>query len=264
MEWAGEGIILGCRRHAEADVILEIMTRERGRHLGLVRGGRSRRQQATLQPGNHVGLVWRARLDAHLGNFTVEPLRLRAADLMQSALGIYGIQTLAALLRLLPERDPYPELFDALEVVIDHLDDAAIAGALVVRFELQVLNELGFGLDLAKCAATGARDDLVYVSPKSGRAVSRSAGEPYRDRMLPLPAFLLTGNDTGDRVADLDAIEQAFRLTGFFLNRHVFEPRGLPSADARDGFLQAVRRASAEPQNAATTPASAQEAPKDE
>ncbi|MBA5776635.1 DNA repair protein RecO [Stappia sp. F7233] len=243
MEWAGEGVILGCRRHGENDVIVEAMTRERGRHLGLVRGGRSRRHQASLQPGNKVGLVWRARLDGHLGNYAVEPVRLRAAELMESAIGIYAIQALAALLRLLPERDPHPALYDALEVVLDHLENAEIAGALAVRFELQVLNELGFGLDLSQCAATGRREDLVFVSPKSGRAVSRDAGAPYADRMLPLPAFLLaTGAEP--RQADGQAIGEAFRMTGFFLHRYVWEPRGIQPSDAREGLIQAVLRAS--------------------
>lgn len=245
MEWAGEGVILGCRRHGEHDVIVEAMTRERGRHLGLVRGGRSRRHQASLQPGNKVGLVWRARLDGHLGNYSVEPVRLRAAELMQSAVGIYAIQALAALLRLLPERDPHPALYDALEVVLDHLGNAEIAGALAVRFELQVLNELGFGLDLSQCAATGAREELIFVSPKSGRAVSRDAGAPYADRMLPLPAFLLAAGSAEPRQADGQAIAEAFRLTGFFLHRHVWEPRGISPSDAREGLIQAVLRATA-------------------
>ncbi|MXN67363.1 DNA repair protein RecO [Stappia sp. GBMRC 2046] len=242
MEWTGQGVILGCRRHGEHDVIVEVMTRDRGRHLGLVRGGRSRRHQATLQPGNEVGLVWRARLDGHLGNFTVEPSHLRAASLMQSAEGIYGIQAVAALLRLLPERDPHPALFDALEVILEHADTPEIVGALVVRLELQMLNELGFGLDLARCAATGAKADLVYVSPKSGRAVSREAGKPYHDKLLALPAFLRESEEGTPRSADAPSLQAAFRLTGFFLHRHVWEPRGLEPSPAREGFIQAVLR----------------------
>lgn len=240
MEWRDEGIILGVRRHGETSAILEVMTRDHGRHLGLVRGGRSRKQQPVLQAGNRVELVWRARLDEHLGTFQIEPLVMHAARLMGSAAGVYGLQTLAAHLRLLPERDPHAGLFETLAVVLDHLEDPDAAGELVVRFELLILEELGFGLDLAECAATGARDGLAFVSPKSGRAVSRAAGEPWQDKMLVLPDFLLEGARNS---ADLQAIEHAFRLTGFFLARHVYEARGVSEPEARTGFLNALRRA---------------------
>jgi len=239
MEWRDEGIILGTRRHGETSAILEVMTRAHGRHLGLVRGGRSRKQQPVLQAGNRVDVIWRARLDEHLGTFQVEALDLNAARLFDSAAAIYGLQTLAGHLRLLPERDPHERLYETLGLVIDHLDDPGAAGELVVRFEIMMLDELGFGLDLSECAATGAVADLAYVSPKSGRAVSRSAGEPWRDRMLVLPAFLLGG--AGLR-ADATAIDDAFRLTGFFFSRHVYEPRGFDEPEARAAFLGALRR----------------------
>lgn len=239
MEWRDEGIILGTRKHGETSAILEVMTRAHGRHLGLVRGGRSRKQQPVLQAGNRVDLIWRARLDEHLGTFQAEALELNAARLFESAAAIYGLQTLAAHLRLLPERDPHERLFETLGLVIDHLDDPQGAGELVVRFEMMLLDELGFGLDLTRCAATGLREDLVYVSPKSGRAVSRGAGEPWRDQMLALPPFLLRGS--GLR-ADSAGIEQAFRLTGFFFSRHVYEPRGSGEPEARAAFLSALRR----------------------
>ena len=190
MEWRDEGIVIGLRRHGETSSIVEAMTRAHGRHMGLVRGGRSPRLGAALQPGNSLGLVWRARLDEHLGAFRVEPLSLRAGRLLSSALALAGLGYLGALLRLLPERDPHEGLFDALSVIVDHLDDPSLAPALVARFEARILSESGYALDLEACAATGAREDLVYVSPKSGRAVSASAGAPWRDRLLPLPAFL--------------------------------------------------------------------------
>ncbi len=239
MEWRDEGIIIGSRRHGESSVILEVMSRGHGRHMGIVRGGRSRRMQPVLQAGNRVELVWRARLDEHLGMFQVEPLELNAARLLSSACAVYALQTLAAHLRLLPERDPHAGLFETLAIVLEHLEDPATAAELLVRFELMVLEELGFGLDLGSCAATGVTRDLVYVSPKSGRAVSRLAGDPYRDRMLPLPAFL--NADAGQR-GDSDAIQDAFRLTGFFFNRHVYEPRGIEPPETRAGFLAALRR----------------------
>jgi DNA repair protein RecO (recombination protein O) len=239
MEWRDEGIILGTRRHGETSAILEVMTRGHGRHLGMVRGGRSRRMQPLLQAGNRVELTWRARLDEHLGLYQVEPLELSAARLFDSACAIHGLQTIAAHLRLLPERDPHKNLYETLALLIAHLDEPASAGELVVRFELLVLDELGFGLDLSRCAATGGSDDLAFVSPKSGRAVSRSAGLPWADRMLALPAFLRRGS--GLR-ADLAAMEDAFRLTGFFLSRHVYEPRGIDAPEARAGFLAALRK----------------------
>jgi DNA repair protein RecO (recombination protein O) len=239
MEWRDEGIILGTRKHGETSAILEVMTRAHGRHLGLVRGGRSRKQQPVLQPGNRVDLLWRARLDEHLGTFQAEAIEMNAARLMDSAVAIYGLQTMAAHLRLLPERDAHDGLYETLALMIAHLDDADAAGELVARFELLILDELGFGLDLSQCAATGARQDLAYVSPKSGRAVSRAAGAPWRDKMLVLPAFLQRGS--GLR-ADPAAIEDAFRLTGFFFTRHVYEPRGIEAPGARAGFLAALRK----------------------
>ncbi|MCC2609139.1 DNA repair protein RecO [Neorhizobium petrolearium] len=240
MQWQDEGIIIGVKRHGETSVIAELMTRERGRHLGLVRSGRSRTMQPVLQPGNRVEAVWRARLDEHLGEFRLEPLQLRAARLMETATAVYGVQAMGALLRLLPERDPHPHLFEALDIILDALDNPADAGELFVRFELAVLNDLGFGLDLSECAATGLREELIYVSPKSGRAVSREAGAPYADRMLALPAFLGEG---AVAAADCDSLAAAFRLTAFFLHRHVYEPRGLTEQAAREGFVQAALKA---------------------
>lgn len=240
MEWRDEGFVIGVRRHGETSAIVEVMTRAHGRHLGLVRGGRSRKMQPMLQPGNRLDLIWRARLDEHLGTFQAEPLELNAARLFDTATAVYGLQTIAAHLRLLPERDPHPALYETLALVLSHLEDSRSAGELVVRFELLLLDELGFGLDLTCCAATGSREELVYVSPKSGRAVSAEAGKPWHDQMLPLPAFL--DRRQGSR-ADLAAFEQAYRLTGFFFGRHVYEPRGIAPPDARAGFVAALRRA---------------------
>ncbi|MEK1876341.1 MAG: DNA repair protein RecO [Rhizobium altiplani] len=240
MQWHDRAIILGVKRHGETSVIAEVMTRERGRHLGMVRSGRSRAMQPVLQPGNEVEVTWRARLDEHLGEFRIEPLTLRAARLMETATAVYGVQAMGALLRLLPERDPHPHLFEALEVILDNLHNPADAGELFVRFELAVLNDLGFGLDLTECAATGSRSDLAYVSPKSGRAVSRTAGTPWADKMLLLPPFL---NSEENRAADIDGLSAAFRLTAFFLHRHVYEPRGVEAAAAREGFVQAALKA---------------------
>ena len=240
MQWQDQAIILGVKRHGETSVIAEVMTRDRGRHMGMVRSGRSRAMQPVLQAGNQVEVTWRARLHEHLGEFRMEPVRLRAARLMETATAVYGVQAMGSLLRLLPERDPHPHLYDALDVILEHLQDPLDAGELFVRFELAVLNDLGFGLDLAECAATGVREDLAFVSPKSGRAVCRSAGAPWADKMLALPPFLAAGTATA---ADRDSLADAFRLTGFFLHRHVYEPRGIEIAAARDGFIQAALKA---------------------
>ncbi len=237
MQWSDQAIILGVRRHGENSVIAEVMTHDRGRHSGLLKNGRSRTMQPVLQPGNLVEVTWRARLDEHLGNFKIEPLNFRAAHLMESPLGTYGVQSLSAVLRLLPERDPHPHLFEALNVVLDNLSDARSAGELYVRFELGVLDDLGFGLDLSVCAASGDSEDLIYVSPKSGRAVSRQAGAPWADKMLALPEFLKTGARDG---ATIETMTQAFRLSGYFLNRYVYGPRDLEPGRERDGFIQAV------------------------
>jgi DNA repair protein RecO (recombination protein O) len=237
MDWSDRAIVLGVRRHGESSVIAEVMTQTRGRHLGMVRNGKSRSMVALLQPGNLVDVTWRARLDEHLGNFSMEPISYRAAQLMESPVGLNGVQALAALLRLLPERDPHPHLFEMLDIVLDHLSEPAEAGELYVRFELAVLNDLGFGLDLAQCAATGSREDLEYVSPKSGRAVCREAGLPYRDKLLLLPEFLKT---TSSKAANEDSLMAAFRMTQFFLSRHVYEPRGLTPPMAREGLVNAV------------------------
>lgn len=241
MHWSDEGVVLSARPHGETSVIVELLTKDHGRHLGLVRGGRSRMQRPVLQPGNLVRAEWRARLDEHLGNYALEGLDLRAAQLMETRASLYGLTWLASLARLLPERDPHPGLYDTLGVVLDHLADPEIGPALMVRFELAMLAELGFGLDLSQCASTGAITNLVYVSPRSARAVSAEAGAPYADRMLPLPAFLMTPSvNAHPRPED---IANGFQLTGFFLARDVYEPRGLPIPDARESYIASVRAA---------------------
>ena len=239
MHWTDEGIVIGVRRHGEANAILELMTREHGRHLGLVRGGFGSRMKPILQTGNSVSATWSARLDEHLGNFTIEGLRLRASGYFAAPHAIYGVGHLAALMRLLPERDPHAGLYGELERLLERLDDAAAVAPQVARFELQFLSELGFGLDLEQCAATGTRAELIYVSPKSGRAVSRAAGAPYAERMLPLPAFLREE----DAAASARDVADGFALTGFFLTRYVLEPRGLLLADERAHFIGALTRA---------------------
>lgn len=240
MEWTDEGIVLGVRRHGESSAIVELLTRAHGRHLGLVRGGAGSRMRPLLQPGNSLSVVWRARLDEHLGTYAIEGLKLRAATLLGSSHGVYGITHLASIARLLPERDPHENLLALLEHALDDFDDIGSAAVHVIHFELAMLTELGFGLALENCAVTGETNDLIYVSPKSGGAVSRGAGEPWRDRLLRLPPFLRQGEVQGD-LTDED-LQAGFRLTGLFLLRHVLEPRGQGHSDARAGFINALAR----------------------
>jgi DNA repair protein RecO (recombination protein O) len=241
MEWTDDGLVLGARRHGESSAILELLTREHGRHLGLVRGGAGSRMRPLLQPGNGVRAVWRARLDEHLGTYAVEGTQLRAASLLASSHAVYGVTHLATLARLLPERDPHEDIYELLERTLDNFDDAGEAAVHLVRFELAMLAELGFGLDLESSAATGETAELAYVSPKSGGAVTRSAGEPWRDRLLRLPPFLQQGEDATGGATDQDLLD-GFKLTGLFLLRHVLEPRGQGHSDAREGFINAVMR----------------------
>jgi DNA repair protein RecO (recombination protein O) len=241
MEWTDEGIVLGVRRHGETSAIVELLTRSHGRHLGLVRGGAGSRMRPLLQPGNSVSAAWRARLDEHLGYYLLEGTRLRAATMFASPHAAYGITHLASLARLLPERDPHEDIYELLEGILNHFDDSGEAAVQLVRFELAMLTELGFGLDLSACASTGATGDLIYVSPKSGNAVSRTAGEPWRDKLLRLPQFLREDGG-GSNGWTLDDLHDGFRLTGLFLLRNVLEPRGQGHSDARDGFIAAVTR----------------------
>ena len=238
MDWNDEGVILSVRPHGETGAVLELFTRGHGRHLGLVHGGRSRRLRPVLQTGNHLDVTWKARLADHLGHFGVELRKGYAAAVMEDASALAALTSMVALARLLPERDPHPNLYEVTLFVLGFLDEPQVWPALVVRWELALLEELGFGLDLASCAATGTTADLVYVSPKSGRAVSGEAGEPYKDRLLALPAFL-RGRATGP-VTEED-VRAGFALTGHFLDARVLRPREIPMPDARARLLSYLR-----------------------
>src|SRR5258706_13709262 len=195
MEWTDEGIVLGVRRHGESSAIVELLTRKHGRHLGLVRGGAGSRMRPLLQPGNSVRAVWRARLDEHLGYYAIEGIRLRAATVLASSHAVYGVSHLASLARLLPERDPHEDIYEMLERTLNDFDDIGEAAIHLIRFELAMLAELGFALDLTTWAATRATRDLIYLSPNSGGAVSRQAGEPWRGKTLRFAPFLRESDD---------------------------------------------------------------------
>lgn len=233
MEWTGEGLLIGVRRHGESSVIAEVMVAGRGRHLGLVRGGRTRRLSAVLQPGNTIQLTWRARLEDQLGMFSVELLQARAAQLIDNRTRLYTSQLICEHLHLLPERDPHDRLLGMALRLIDGPPD----GVALAQFELAVLEDLGYGLDLASCAVTGATNDLTHVSPKSGRAVSREAAAPYLDRLLPLPSFLTSrGNASPSDIA------AALHLTGHFLQTHVWGPRQLEHSPTRETLIGILSR----------------------
>lgn len=236
MEWRDEGVILSVRRHGETSAIAEILSAQHGRVMGLVRGGRSKQQRPVLQAGNAVQAVWRARLEEQLGTFVLEPLDLKAGAIMEEPFRLAGLATLSALSQLLPEREPHQRVYDALRIVLDAIDQDDVWPALLVRWELGLLEELGFGLDLSKCAATGAREHLVYVSPKSGKAVSQEAGEPFRDRLFALPAFL---RESGAAAPSADVIE-GLKLAAYFLDRHLFEPRGVPFPEQQAWIIRTL------------------------
>jgi DNA repair protein RecO (recombination protein O) len=247
MDWQDEAIVLSARHYGEHDAILTVLTRSNGRHLGLVRAGFSRRQRPMIELGNRLQASWRARLSEQLGTFQIECLRSVAAMLLDQPRRLAALASACAIVdAALPEREPYPEIFDDLDILIAQLtEDAATADDLVwlsayVRWEMTLLTDLGFGLDLAHCAVTGESEGLAYVSPKTGRAVTEAAGRGYRDRLLPLPSFLAQGAAYAADAADLLA---GLRLTGHFLERHVFAQTGAVSRAPSAAALSAPPRA---------------------
>jgi DNA repair protein RecO (recombination protein O) len=240
MHWSDEGVILSIRPHGETAAVAELFTRSHGRHLGLVHGGRSRKQRPVLQIGNHVDAAWKGRLPEQLGHITVELRRGYAASAMADGEALSALTSMCTLIRLLPERDPHPSLYEITLFVLSFLDDASVWPALMVRWELALLDELGFGLDLSTCAATGTSENLIYVSPKSGRAVSAAAGEAYHDRLLRLPPFLAKGRQGA---VTPDDVRDGFALTGHFLETRVLAPRGETLPEARGRLAAALGRA---------------------
>jgi DNA repair protein RecO (recombination protein O) len=238
MEWSDEGIILSVRPHGETGAVLELFTRRNGRHLGLVHGGRSRKLRPILQIGTHVEASWKARIADNLGHFALELRKSYAALVLDEPAALAALTSIAALARLLPERDPHPNLFEVTLFVLGYLDEREVWPALLVRWELALLEELGFGLDLTSCAASGATTELTYVSPKSGRAVSTAAGEPYKERLLALPHFLLGRAPDGVTAADVAA---GLALTEHFLLARVLRPRDLAMPEARNRLLSYLR-----------------------
>ncbi|MBO0737690.1 MAG: DNA repair protein RecO, partial [Alphaproteobacteria bacterium] len=222
MEWRDTGFVLAIRRHGESGVIVELLTRDHGRHAGLVRGGQSPKLRAILQPGNEVAAVWRGRLAEHLGTITCELVRAHTAGLLDDPDRLAALSAAAALVATaLPEREPHADVFSSFGDLLGALDSATDWPARYVGWELDLLAALGFGLDLGRCAVTGVTADLAYVSPRTGCAVSQTAGLPYHDKLLKLPAFLWS-----DKPADHDQVALGMTLTEHFLVHHVFLPQG--------------------------------------
>lgn len=230
MDWTDHGTVLACRPHGETSAIVEVFTLGHGRHAGVVRGGASRRMKPHLQPGTDLVVVWRARLEDHIGSFTVEPVRSRAA-VYTDRLALAGLNSVTALLaHALPEREPYPRLHAQSRGILDALGRTGWEAAYLL-WELTLLDEMGFGLDLSRCAVTGRTEGLGHVSPRTGRAVSREGAGDWADRLLPLPPALL-----GAPAVAPGEIAAGLRTTGYFLERHLAHALGdrpLPAARAR-------------------------------
>ncbi|MFU8777847.1 MAG: DNA repair protein RecO [Roseovarius sp.] len=232
MDWRDQGILLSSRRHGETSVIIEVFTPERGRHAGVVRGGASRRMAPVLQPGAQLDVEWRARLEDHIGTFRVEPLKSRAWT-MSDRMALAGLNAVCALLLfVLPEREAHAELYRKTLILLDLLDQPEIWTLAYLNWELALLEEMGFGLDLRRCAVLGEKaNDLSYISPKTGRAVSRAGAGEWADRLLPLPPCLMGHGPAPDA-----EILQGFEVTGHFLRNHLAPQLGnrpLPEARAR-------------------------------
>lgn len=239
MDWRDHGILLSMRRHGETSAIIEVFTQSHGRHAGVVRGGASRKIAPVLQPGAQLDLSWRARLEDHIGSFTVEPLRSRAAAALSGRLALAGLNAVTGLLSFcLPEREVHERLYRRSEQLLDLLGEDEIWPLAYLQWELALLDEMGFALDLTRCAATGTTDDLIYVSPRSGRAVSRAGAGEWVDRMLPLPPCL-----RGEGPAPDAEIAEALRTTGYFLEHHLARSQGnKPLPEARARFVEAFIR----------------------
>jgi DNA repair protein RecO (recombination protein O) len=238
MLWQDEGVVLALRRHGESSAVVSLFTCAHGRHAGLVRGGAGRRARSLYEPGNALGVTWRARLPEQLGSFSCELQRTVAARLLDHPDRLAALGAACALLEAsLPERDPHPILYSMLVSLVDVLLENSGWPERYVRFELALLAELGFGLDLQACAVTGQTDDLAYVSPRSGRAVSRQGAGAWADRLLPLPPFVL-----GATPADPAQIQAGLRLTGAFLRRHLFDASERAMPDVRERLLRQLAR----------------------
>ena len=239
MEWQDTGTVLVARRHGENSAILEVFTQVHGRHAGVVRGATSRKVAPNLEPGTQVVVTWRARLEDHLGSYAVEPVKSRAASVMSGRKELAALNAVTSLLTFtLPEREPHPKLYARTNAVLDMIGESEAWPLAYLHWEMALLDEMGFGLDLSSCAVTGSRDGLAYVSPKTGRAVTLAGAGDWADRLLPLPECLLTPKHGSN--AD---ITDALRTTGFFLKTWLAPALGdKPLPPARQRFVDLFNR----------------------
>lgn len=239
MDWRDEGIVLSVKRHGESAAIAEVFTPAHGRHAGMVRGGASRKMAPILQPGAQMDIFWNARLQDHLGTFTLEPVRSRSATIMGSRMALAGLNTVTALLSFaLPDREPHPKLYARTEQLLDLLEREDLWPLAYLHWEMALLEDLGFGLDLSECAVTGATEELRYVSPRTGKAVTAEGAGAYADRLLPLPACLLRQGDGTDA-----EIATGLSVTGHFLHNHLATDLGnKPLPEARQRFVDLFQR----------------------
>ncbi|MBY6044195.1 DNA repair protein RecO [Phaeobacter italicus] len=239
MEWRDQGILLRMRRHGEGSAIVDMFTAEHGRHAGVIRGGASRKMAPILQPGAQLDLLWRARLEDHLGSYQAELMRSRAGAALSGRLALAGLNAVTGLLAFcLPDREPHPDLYLRSERLLDLLGEDDIWPLAYLQWEMALLEELGFGLDLSCCAVSGALEELIYISPKSGRAVSRASAGEWADRLLPLPAVM-----RGEGEAGTGEILQGLSTTGFFLEHRLAPSLGnTPLPEARGRFLDVLTR----------------------
>lgn len=248
MHFTDRAIVLSARRHAESSGIVRVLTQAHGLCAGIVRGIASRTNRGVYQTGNLLLVTWKARVSEQLGAFHAELLEPAAALIMQDAAKLSALTSAAALTeRLLPEREPHATLFDAMLLLTDALEHDDQWPEAYARFELELLASCGFRLDLARCAATGVTEDLIYVSPRTGRAVSRAAGEPYKDRLLLLPGFLISPRVGGDPLpldsrlrGNILEILASLRLTGYFLEQWLLHPHGWTLPAARQRLVDAL------------------------
>ncbi len=239
IEWSDEGAILATRPFGETSVIVELFSATHGRHAGVVRGGTSRKIAPTLQPGAQVSATWKARLDSHLGSFTIEPVRSRAAAAMADRLALAGLNAVCAILsHVLPEREAHAPLYDRTIALLDLLGQAEVWPLAYLRWEQALLDEMGFGMDLSQCAVHGVNEELIYVSPKSGRAVSRTAAGEWADRLLPLPPVLAGQGDASNA-----EIVTALGTTGYFIEHRLIKSLGdRPMPVARGRLIDSISR----------------------
>lgn len=240
MHWTDQAIVLSAKKYGESSAIVTLLTAEHGIFKGLVRGISGKKQRGIYQTGNLIEAIWRGRLSEHLGNFTAELESANAAMLLSSSSKLSALLSISSILEsVLPEREPHMDVFEHLVDFIEHLTEDKNWPLYYVAMEFKLLNLLGFGIDVSSCAATGAVEDLIYISPKSGRAVSRTAGDPYRDRLFAMPKFLTNGYNSDIKMHE---IINAMNICSYFLEKYRFKPHNASLPDARLRFAEIMKK----------------------